>query len=272
MKKIQGTYCATLTPFNEDFSINKKLLLEHCNNILKNKVDGIGIFGSTGESNSLSIQQKIETIQYLIENNFESNNLIPGTGLNSINDTVYFTKAVAKMKVKAVLVLPPFYYKNIQSEGLIDYYSKLIEEVNDPNLHYLLYHFPKMAGVSIDFNVIEKLLLKYPNNIVGIKDSSGDEENMIKMIKVFSNFAVFSGSDSLAYKIMRNGGAGAITAASNISGELLAYIVNNFDNASSISKFNDIVNLQEEIRSFVFSHEPISTLKAFISLRDKFSI
>ena len=268
MYKISGTYCATLTPFNLDYSINKKQLLEHCNNLLSQNIDGIAIFGTTGEANSLSITEKLDAINYLIENKIDSRKLLPGTGLNSIKDTVYFTKAVAKMNVRGVLVLPPSYYKNVNSEGLISYYTRVVEEVSETNLHYLLYHFPQMSSVSIDLNIIEKLLYKYPDNIVGIKDSSGDSDNMIKMIKIFKDFSVFSGSDSLALKAVRNGGAGAITAVSNISGKLLSFIINNWKEASSIAKFSELQKLQEEIRSTVFHHQPISSLKAFISSRD----
>ena len=99
MYKLSGTYCASLTPFNEDYSINKRLLLEHCSNILSHQIDGIAIFGTTGESNSLSIEEKLDAINFLIDNKIEPKKLLPGTGLNSIKDTVFFTKAVAKMKV-----------------------------------------------------------------------------------------------------------------------------------------------------------------------------
>lgn len=268
MNKISGTYCASLTPFNADYSINKKLLLEHCNNLLSQQIDGIAIFGSTGEANSISIEEKLDAMNYLIENKIEPKKLLPGTGLNSIRDTVYYTKAVAKMNVGGVIVLPPFYYKNVPSEGVINYYTKLIEEVSNSQLHYLLYHIPQMSGVSIDFNVIEKLLLKYPNNVVGIKDSSGDINNMLKMIKLFQGFSVFSGSDSLALKAVKSGGAGAITAVSNISGKLLSFIINNWRKESSILNFAELQNLQEEIRTTVFHHQPISILKAFMSTRD----
>ena len=268
MYKISGTYCASLTPYNSDYSINKKLLLEHCNNLLSQSVDGIAIFGTTGEANSLAIEEKLDAINYLIENRIDSKKLIPGTGLNSIKDTVYFTKAVAKMNVRGVLMLPPFYYKNINNEGLINYYSRVVEEVSETQLHYLLYHIPQMSNVNIDLNVIEKLLYKFPDNIIGIKDSSGDSDNMIKMIKIFKDFSVFSGSDSLALKAVRNGGAGAITAVSNISGKLLSFIINNWKEESSISNFSELQKLQEEIRSAAFHHQPISSLKAFFSVRD----
>lgn len=268
MNKISGTFCASLTPFNSDYSINKNLLLEHCNNILSQSVEGIAIFGTTGEANSLSIEEKLDAINYLIENKIDSKKLLPGTGLTSIKDTVYFTKAVSKMNVRGVLMLPPFYYKNINNEGLISYYTRVVEEVGETQLHYLLYHIPQMSNVNIDFNVIEKLLYRFPNNIIGIKDSSGDVDNMIKMIKIFKEFSVFSGSDSLALKAVRNGGAGAITAVSNISGKLLSFLINNWKEESSISNFSDLQKLQEEIRSAALHHQPISSLKAFLSIRD----
>ena len=268
MYKISGTYCASLTPFNQDYTINKRLLLEHCNNLLSQKVDGIAVFGSTGEGNSLSIEEKLDAINYLIENKIDPRKLLPSTGLSSIKDTVFFTKAVVKMKVRGVLVLPPFYYKKVSSDGIIDYYRRLIEEVSHTKLHYILYHIPQVSGVNIDFNVIEKLLSSYPDNIVGIKDSSGDSDNMLKMIKYFKDFSVFSGSDSLALKVVKSGGAGAITAVSNISGKLLSFIINNWKEESSISNFTELQNLQAEIRSTVFHHQPISTLKAFLSTRD----
>ena len=181
MFRISGIFCASLTPFNKsNYSINKDLLLNHCNDLLSTNIEGVAIFGTTGEANLLPIQDKIDAINFLIDNKISPEKLMPGTGLNSLKDTIFFTKSVANSKVRVVLLLPPHYYKKINSNGLFDYYSRLIEEVGDTELKYILYHIPQMSGISIDFNLIEKLLVKYPKNIVGIKDSSGDIENMLK--------------------------------------------------------------------------------------------
>tara|TARA_Y100000590_G_scaffold394855_1_gene474352 strand:- start:883 stop:1812 length:930 start_codon:yes stop_codon:yes gene_type:complete len=268
MHVISGTFSASLTPYNEDFSINKKMLLEHCHDLLQKKVDAIALFGTTGEANLLSIEEKLDAINFLINNNFHANNLLPGTGLNSIKDTIFFTKEVSKIKVKGVLLLPPFYYKKVTSKGIIDYYSRVVEGVADSNLHYLLYHIPKMSGISIDLNIIEKLISKYPKNIVGIKDSDEDVDNMLKIIKTFPDFSVFSGSDTLALKAMKNGGAGAITAATNVSGELLSFIINNWKNEGSIQNFQEYQSLQENIRSVIFGNDAISLMKAFLSIKN----
>ena len=268
MHKIRGTYCAAITPLNQDYSINKELFLEHCNNLLSQGVDGVAIFGTTGEANSFSVNEKIEAINYLINNNVNPNALIPGTGLCSIKDTVLLTKAVAKLNVKAVLVLPAFFYKNVSDEGVIQFYQRVVEEVGDNSVNYILYHIPQVSGVDITFEVIEKLTKLFPNNVVGMKDSSGNLENMLKLTKFFNNFSIFSGSDSLALKVCRSGGAGAITATTNISGKLLHYILNNYKEGFNDENFQSLQRLQEQIRETLFTHEPVSALKAFLSVKN----
>ena len=113
MHKIHGTYCAALTPLNTDYSINKELFLEHCSNLLSLGLDGLAIFGTTGEGNSFNVNEKIEAVNYLIDNNIGADKLIPGTGLCSIKDTVIYSKAIVKLKVKIFLLKLNFYVELI---------------------------------------------------------------------------------------------------------------------------------------------------------------
>jgi len=268
MHKIYGTYCAALTPLNTDYSINKELFLKHCSNLLSEDLDGLGIFGTTGEGNSFNVNEKIEAVNYLIDNNIGADKLIPGTGLCSIRDTVMYSKMIAKLKVKAILVLPAFYYKNVSNEGVIKFYRRVVEEVGDNDLKYILYNIPQVSGVSIGFEVIEQLIKLFPNNVVGMKESSGNLDNMLKITKYFHNFSLLSGSDSLALKVCKRGGAGAMTATSNISGKLLSYIIKNYKEEPNIENFKSLQKLQEQIRETLFTHEPISALKAFLSVKN----
>lgn len=267
MHKIKGVFSAAITPINEDFSINLNSYLLHCQWLLKQNLTGLGIFGTTGEANSFNIEEKIQALEFLIDNNISPDLLMPGTGQCSISDTVKFTKNCSTLKVRAVLVLPAFFYKNVSEEGVIEYFKRVIEEVEDNDLQYILYNIPQMSGVAITFDIIEKLIKLYPNNVVGMKDSSGDIENMLKVTKLFNGFSLFSGSDSLALKVAKHGGAGAITATTNISGRLLSYIINNFKNESEIDNFYELQSLQEKIRETLFTHEPVSALKAFMSVK-----
>jgi len=267
MHKIKGVYSASLTPISEDYSINSNLFLSHCEWLLDQDLDGLAVFGTTGEANSFSVDEKINALDFLINNNIPGKKLLPGTGLCSIRDTVKFTKKCSELSVKAVLVLPAFFYKGVSDEGVIEYYKRVVEEVGDENLHYILYNIPQTSGVAISFEVIEKLTKMYPNNVVGMKDSSGDLDNMLKITKLFDNFSLFSGSDSLALKVCKRGGAGAITATSNISGKLLSFIINNYKEEYSIENFQEFQILQENIRKTLFTHEPVSGLKALMSVK-----
>ena len=125
---------------------------------------------------------------------------------------------------------------------------------------------PQVSGVSIGLEVIEQLIKLFPDNVVGMKESSGNLDNMLRITKYFNNFALFSGSDSLALKVCQRGGAGAITACSNISGKLLNYIINNYKKESAIQNFQLLQQLQVQIRKTLLLHEPISALKAFLSV------
>ena len=155
-----------------------------------------------------------------------------------------------------------------QDEGVINYYRRIIEDVGNTNFQYLLYNIPQTSSVSINFNIIEQLLKLYPQNIVGIKDSSGDIDHMFKTIKYFDDLAVFCGHDSLALRVCRRGGAGAITAGTNIAGKLLSYIIHNYKRQNEIENFENLQALMKKIRETLTTSEPISTMKAYFSIVD----
>ena len=269
MHKINGIYSAALTPINDDLSINKNLYLEHCQYLMKQGHDGLAIFGTTGEANSFSIKEKCDTIDFLLSNNLDSNLLIPGTGSSSVEDAIQLTKFAEKNKSRAVLLLPPFYYKNVSDEGIINYFRKIIETVGSSDFHYLLYNIPQTTSVVLNFNIIETLLKLYPNNIVGIKDSSGNIDSMLKTVKYFQDLALFCGHDSLALKIYKRGGAGAITSGTNIAGRLLSFIINKINKEKEIEDFNSYQALLEKIRETITLEEPISAMKAYFSIINK---
>ena len=270
--KISGTFCAALTPLNTDYSINHNVYFDHCNKLLSEGADGIAIFGTTGEANLLSIDAKIEAMQALIEKGFDPSKLIPGTGVASMMETIKLSKFAKQMQTAGVLMLPSFYYNNPTDQGVVDYYSKIIETVGDKQFKVLLYHIPKISGVSINHNIIESLISKYPDNVVGIKDSANDLNNTNTIIKDFPDFCVFSGSDSLALDTMRKGAAGAITATANISVVLLSFIVNKAKDETATKNLESAHILQDKIRNVVFSQEQISFMKAILKIKTKNNI
>ena len=269
MHKISGIFSAALTPIKQDLSINHDLYLRHCQYLMRQGHDGLAIFGTTGEANSFSIQEKKNSLEFLLANRIDPKILIPGTGSSSLNDAIEMTRHASNHKVRAVLLLPPFYYKNVSEEGVINYFRHLIEKVGDSEMQYVLYHIPQNSYVPISFKIIEILLKLYPNNIVGLKDSAGDTDRMLKIIKYFNNFAVFCGHDSLALNVCKRGGAGAITSGTNVCGKLLTFIIKNYKQENEIRNFAEIQNLLQQIRQVITSHEPISLMKAYFSIIDK---
>ena len=268
MFKISGVYCAVITPLKNNLSINPDLHLRHCQSLMQKGLDGLVIFGTNGEASSFSVTQKIKSIEFLLENRIDANNLLIGTGSASMEDAIELTKFSVKIGAKASLIIPPFYFKNVADDGVIAYYRNVIEQTGDNNFKFLLYNIPQHSGVTINFNIIENLLKLYPNNVVGLKDSTGDMDNMLKTIKYFNDFAVFCGNGALALHTSRRGGAGAITGDANITAKLLSFIMHNFRNEKQIENFENLQILIEKIRNVLNSHEQISLLKAYYSVAD----
>ena len=268
MFKISGVYCAVITPLKNNLSINPDLHLRHCQSLMQKGLDGLVIFGTNGEASSFSVTQKIKSIEFLLENRIDASNLLIGTGSSSLEDAIELTKFSVKIGSKASLLIPPFYFKNVTDDGVIAYYRNVIEQTGDNNFKFLLYNIPQQSGVTINFNIIENLLKLYPNNVVGLKDSTGDMDNMLKTIKYFNDFAVFCGNGALALHTSRRGGAGAITGDANITAKLLSFIIHNFRNEKQIENFENLQMLIEKIRNVLNSHEQISLLKAYYSVAD----
>ena len=268
MFKISGAYCAVLTPLNNNLSINNNLHLRHCQSLMQKGLDGLTIFGTNGEASSFSINQKIHSIEFLLENRIDASNLIIGSGAASLEDAMELTNFSVKIGAKASLLIPPFYFKSVTDDGVISYYRNVIEQTGDNNFKFLLYNIPQHSGVTINFNIIENLLKLYPNNVVGLKDSTGNMDNMLKTIKYFNDFAVFCGNGAMALHTTKRGGAGAITGDANITARLLSFIIHNFKREKEIDNFDALQSLIENIRNVLSSHEQISLLKAYYSIAD----
>ena len=142
MHRISGVFSAALTPIKQDLSINQDLYLRHCQYLMRQGHDGLAIFGSTGEANSFSLQEKKNNLEFLLANRIDPNIIIQGTGSSSLNEAIDMTRHAVNHKVRAILLLPPFYYKNVSEEGIINYYRHIVERVGDNDAQYLLYNIP----------------------------------------------------------------------------------------------------------------------------------
>ena len=234
-----GILSAALTPITSDFKPDYALAAAHCKWLLENGCDGLAILGTTGEANSFSVGERIEIIQNLISNGISPDVLMPGTGCCSITDTVELTRAAVDAGAAGVLMLPPFYYKNVSDEGLFASYSEVIQRVADSRLKIYLYHFPQMSTTPISTSLLERLVTAYPETVVGMKDSSGVFENMLEVMKAVPDFVVLTGLDQLLMPLLENGGHGCITACANVSGRLSAEVYANWKKGEDTRKANE---------------------------------
>ena len=249
----KGLFTATLTPLNDDLSVNLVGLMTHINRCLEYGSNGICLMGTTGEANSFSTLERMNVLDEVINAGIDPTILLVGTGTCTITDTIELTRHAVNQGVGGVLMLPPFFYKNLTNEGLIEYFRLVIEGVNNPDLKIYLYHFPQMTGVPFNLELIEKLIDEFPNEIVGMKDSSGDMAGMQAVSESLPGFQLFAGSERFLLNNLRCGGPGCISATFNATIKYGVEVFNNWqeDNADELQAKLTSVRAKFEICSFI---------------------
>ena len=216
--RIKGVLAPVVTPFNADLSPDPERFIAQCQ-WLVSQGSGLAVFGTNSEANSLSVNERIALLDSLLAADVDATRMMPGTGCCAVTDTVRLTDHAVKAGCAGVLMLPPFYYKDVSEEGLYRNFAEVIERVGDSRLRIYLYHIPPVAVVGITPKLVERLLKAYPTAIAGMKDSSGDWQNTKVFLDAFAKqgFDVFVGSESFLLANMREGGAGCISATANVN-------------------------------------------------------
>ena len=235
-----GVFPACLTPLKKDLSINFSKLNHHCNNLLSQGCDGLVLMGTTGEANSFDQQERKAILESVLESGVEPRKILVGTGCCSLPETKALTEHALRNEVKNVLIMPPFYYGNISDDGLYNYFEQLVSSIDHADLRIYLYHFPKMSGVPFSIEMVEKLIESFGKTIAGIKDSSGDWENMSTLSSRFTELGVFTGNEVFLTDLMNKGGKGTISATVNVSAKLASEVYRNISDQNG-------EGLQEEL-------------------------
>src|SRR5947207_455993 len=175
-QRIRGVLAPVVTPFKADLSPDSERFLAHCRWLLSQNC-GLAVFGTNSEANSLSMEERAMLLDELVAAGINASRMMPGTGCCSIMETVKLTAQAVEHGCAGVLMLPPFYYKDVSEEGLYRYFSEVVQRVGDARLKIYLYHIPPVAVVGITTRLVERLLAAYPNAIAGMKDGSGDWNN-----------------------------------------------------------------------------------------------
>ena len=224
MSLIKGIYAASLSVLNEDLTLNIKKTIEHAEMVIDQGCHGAAIFGSTGQAQLISVAEKIKLFNQLSLSKYNEKFII-GTGLNSLGETINLMSVAKSLNFKRFLIMPPAYYKYGDDE-VIKFYSKIIEAI--PDCEIILYNFEKLCGYKFSIECVEKLVSKYPKNIIGVKDSS---YNLFESLKI-DNFSVLPGSESKLLKGLQLGCSGIITATCNATSGLARKVYDDFQNGN----------------------------------------
>jgi 4-hydroxy-tetrahydrodipicolinate synthase len=266
-KRIRGVLAPVVTPFKNDFSPDRQRFIAHCKWLLLQNC-GLAVFGTNSEANSLSMEERAALLDELVAAGVDPSRMMPGTGCCSIVETVKLTKQAVGNGCAGVLMLPPFYYKDVSEEGLYRYFSEVVQRVGHARLKIYLYHIPPVAMVGITTGLVERLLAAYPDAIAGMKDSSGDWNNTKTFLDAFvarsvrpvadspwraptaraaRTFDVFVGSESFLLANMRNGGVGTISATANVNPAAIYELYQNALAAASASTPAELEALQARL-------------------------
>ena len=257
MNKIKGIYAASMSVFNSDLSLNIEKTVSHAEEIIDHGCHGVAIFGSTGQAQLISISEKISLLNQLSKSKYEDKYLI-GTGLNSLNETINLMSVASSLNFNDFLIMPPAYYKYGDKE-VIEFYSRVVEAM--PGSRIILYNFEKLCGYKFSIECVEELVKRFPKQIVGVKDSS---YNLYEHLKI-DNFSVLPGSESKLLKGLELGCAGIITATCNVTASLSRKVYNDFIEKKKQTKNEILCSIRNTFDKFNL----ISGLHSFMSDKDK---
>jgi len=257
MSKIKGIYAASMSLFNKDLSLNIEKTVNHAEKIIDQGCHGVAIFGSTGQAQLISVGEKISLLNELSQSRHKEKYLI-GTGLNSLTETINLMKVAKSLNFDYFLIMPPAYYKYGDKE-VIEFYSRIVDAV--PSSKIILYNFEKLCGYKFSVKCVEHLAKNFPEQIVGVKDSS---YNLYENLKI-DDFSVLPGSELKLLKGLELGCAGIITATCNVTAGLARNVYEEF-----IQKKQQTTNeMLCNVRSVFDKFNLISGLHSFMSDKDE---
>ena len=257
MSEIKGIYAASLSILDENLALNIDKTISHAENLIDQGCHGVAIFGSTGQAQLISVSEKIQLINKLANSKYRDKYII-GTGLNSLSETINFMKISVSLNFKKFLIMPPAYYKYGDDE-VISYYTKIVEQISDCKI--ILYNFERLCGYKFSISCIEDLVKKFPQQVVGVKDSS---YNLFENIKI-KNFSVLPGSEEKLLKGLKLGCSGIITATCNVTAPLARKVYEDFINNKEQTHNEKLCAVRKAFEEFNL----ISGLHTFLTQKEK---
>ena len=253
---MKGIYAASMSIFDVNLSLDVDSTIKHSEKLLDDGCHGVVIFGSTGQAQLISLNEKKKLIEKLNDNKFKEHFMI-GTGENALNENIELMKHSLNNGIDRFLLMPPAYYK-YGDDGTYSFYANVIQKI--PECKIILYNFEKLCGYAFSIKIIEKLVKDFPTQIIGVKDST---YNLYEKIKI-PNFSIFPGSETKLVKGLELGCSGIISAICNVTATLARKVYDDFNDKKKQS-FNEKLCA---IRKVFDNYNLISGLHSFMSVEN----
>jgi 4-hydroxy-tetrahydrodipicolinate synthase len=245
-----GVLVPVLTPFTPAGEPDAERFVAFCRWLLDQGADGLAIFGTTSEANSMSAVERMALLDRLIAAGVPASKLMPGTGACSVTEAAMLIRHAVGHGVGGVLMLPPFYYKGMDDDGLYAFFAGVIDRVGSSALKMYLYHIPPQTVLGLSLDLVGRLIDAYPNTVVGLKDSSGDWNNTVALLERFPGFAVFPGSEVFLLDGLRKGAVGCITASGNVNVPGIRKVYENWQTPQADQLQAEITTVRKTIQAY----------------------
>lgn len=260
---VDGVWAATLTPLKPDMAIDLDHLISHVRWLLANGSDGVALLGTTGEANSFSVDERLALIEAVGKAQLPADRIMIGVGCCATSDTVRLSRAALAAGYHNLLMLPPFFYKGaaVTDQGIFESYARTIDMLDDARAKIIVYDIPPMTGLDISVALLGRLKAAFPEIIAGVKDSSGNWDDMQQACAEIPDFSVFAGTETFLRPILLAGGKGCISATANVTSGVLAHVMRDWKSPGG----EEMQARATKLRLVLQKYPPAPALKAIMA-------
>jgi len=260
MQDIHGIFAAAVTPFDHQGRFDPDWQAQHFAWLQAQGIDGVLVAGTNGEGPSLSAAERQAVIDAAIKQRGHMQ-LVVGTGTPSLTETIALSTYALDAGADAVLIVPPYYFREAPVAGLINYYRAVCDALPAAG-RMLFYHIPRVSGVPIPHELIAAVLDSHPQQCYGLKDTGGDATQTAQLVSVFPQLRVMGGSDHLVAANLQAGVQGQISGLANAFPELLVGLYKAFQAGEDVARWQQRLTAIQQIVLRFPTHAATKTLAA----------
>lgn len=212
-RRIHGVWAAAVTPVGDDLRPNLEKAVPYYRDLLAAGCDGVNLFGTTGEAMSFGTAARLATMEAIARSGLPMDRTMIGTGSASLEEAAIITRGAIDCGFAAVLLMPPFFYRDAGDDGIVSFFEALFERVEPPAGSVILYNFPQMSGITFHPSLVDRLMAAFPRLIGGVKDSSNDRTLQSEILARHPDLAVLPGSEHYLAEALAAGAAGCISGS-----------------------------------------------------------